>query len=138
MGREEKNLIDMSVGSVFEKDALEIREMLRSASNDGNRFVSFELGKEGLTKNDFTVFKTAFEAHEHAYDNSTDVDKYVVRSIGQVEKSMDCLLNNREMYLLQNMQKEICQMLETIERMQHKNFLEDGKEIKSQNRQLSR
>ncbi|MBZ4187608.1 hypothetical protein [Niabella beijingensis] len=135
---EEENVIDMSVGSVYEKDALEIKEMLRAALNDGNRFVSFELGKEGLTKNDFAVFKTAFEAHEHAYENSTDVDKYDVRSIGEVEKSMDSLLKNREIHLLQNMKKEIGQMLETIERMQHKNFLEDGKEIKSQNRQLSR
>ncbi|GAB3429730.1 hypothetical protein [Niabella aquatica] len=129
----------MSNGAVYKEDVEEIRNMLRTEIANGNRFVSFEAGKQGLTKEDFAVFKTAFEAHEHAYDKTTAHDHYyVVRSIKAIENGIDQLLSNSERFQLLNMQKEIKQLLDIAERMQQKILLENGQEIKTHNRHLSR
>lgn len=125
----------MSDGGAYSNDALEIRDKLRIEIENGNRFVSFPMGKQGLTKEDFAVFKTAVEAHEHAYKNTTDRESYAVRSINTVEKGMDSLLDNSEKYFLMSMQKEISQLLSIVESMRQK-FPENNQEIK--NRQLSR
>ncbi|MGC4233229.1 MAG: hypothetical protein QM594_09655 [Niabella sp.] len=83
----------MSDGGVYRKDAEEIRDFLRKESENGNRFVSFEAGKQGLTRGDFAVFKTSFEALEHAYEHSTDYDQYTVKSITAIEKALDRLID---------------------------------------------
>ena len=85
-------MIDMSDGSVHKEDAKQIRDMLQKEIENGNRFVSFLSGKEGLTKEDFSVFKSSFAAHEHAHEISNDYDIYVVRSTATVEKEMSRLL----------------------------------------------
>lgn len=128
----------MSGGGVYGNDALEIRDQLRIEIANGNRFVSFPLGRQGLTKEDFAVFKTAMEAHEHAYKSTTDRESYVVRSAIAVEKGMDSLLNDKERLWLVNMQKEIKQLLDIVERMQQTKLAENGQEMKIQDRQLSR
>ena len=129
----------MSNGAVYREDVEEIRNMLRVEMANGNRFVSFEAGKQGLTKEDFTVFKTAFEAHEHAYDKTTAHDHYyAVRSIKAIENGMDQLLSNSERIHLINMQKEISQLLDIVEEMQRKTLLENSQDLASHNRQLSR
>ena len=128
----------MTDGGVYRKDAEEIRDFLRNELENGNRFVSFEAGKQGLTKEDFTTFKTSFEALEHAYENTTDRDTYTVKSISAVEKAITGLLNNKEKLWLVNMQKEISQLLNIVERMQQKTFPENSKEVQLHDRQLSR
>lgn len=128
----------MSGGGVYSNDALEIGDKLRIEIANGNRFVSFPLGRQGLTRKDFAVFKTAVEAHEHAYKCTTDRESYVVRSISAVEKGMDRMLNDKERLWLVNMQKEIKQLLDIVERMQQKRVAESGREMKSHDKQLSR
>ncbi|ANH81707.1 hypothetical protein A8C56_12565 [Niabella ginsenosidivorans] len=128
----------MSDGGAYSNDALEIRDKLRIEIENGNRFVSFPMGKQGLTKEDFAVFKTAVEAHEHAYKCTTNRESYAVRSINTVEKGMDRLLHDKERLWLVNMQKEIKQLLDIVEHMQQKKVAESGQEIKSNDQQLSR
>jgi len=83
-------------GKVRKEDALEIKNMLHQEKENGNRFVSFPAEWNGLKKDDFTAFKAAFSALEHAYENTTDRDRHIVRSISVVEKEINYLLENKK------------------------------------------
>lgn len=80
-------------GGVYRKDAAEIRDFIREARRDGYRFACFEVGIQGLTTDDLKVFKTSFEATEYAYKNTTDYDRYTVKSMNAVEKALDQLVD---------------------------------------------
>jgi len=75
---------EITEGTVRKEDAREIRDMLRTELENGNRFVSFPADKPNLTKEDFNVFKSAFGALQNAYENSTDRDLYAVRSASAI------------------------------------------------------
>ncbi len=127
----------MSAGGVYSNDAIAIRDQLRKEMENGNRFVSFPTGKQGLTKDDFVVFRTAVDAHEHAYSCTTDRERYVVRSISAVEKGMDELLHlDRDKGLLAYMKKEIGELLSIVESVQQKRDTESSRE--TNDRALSR
>lgn len=83
-------------GTVQRQDAQEIKNKLQEEKDNGNRFVSFPADKAGLNKEDFTAFKTAFAAQEHAYENTTDRDRHIVRSIPVVEKEINQLEQKKE------------------------------------------
>ncbi|MBN8788544.1 MAG: hypothetical protein J0I84_15750 [Terrimonas sp.] len=87
---------EITEGTVRKEDAREIRDMLRTELENGNRFVSFPADKPNLTKEDFNVFKSAFGALQNAYENSTDRDLYAVRSASAVEKEMNRLLETEK------------------------------------------
>lgn len=89
-------MIELIDGSLRKEDAREIRDMMRTEIEKGNRFVSFPTDKTILTKEDFNVFKSAFDALQHAYDNTTDRDLYIVRSASVVEKEMSRLLETEK------------------------------------------
>lgn len=82
-------------GTVRREDALEIKNMLREETEKGNRFVSFPGDKDGLKKEDFTAFKSAFEVLEHAYENTTDLDRHIACSIPVVVKEINSVLENK-------------------------------------------
>lgn len=75
-------------GGVRQKSADELKSWLQQEKEGGNRFVSFPAEIKDLTRDDFTAFKTAFSAQEHAYENTTDRDRYIIRSIAVVEKEL--------------------------------------------------
>lgn len=87
---------EMFEGTVSREDAQEIKKFLQEEKENGNRFVSFPLGKDGLTKEDLSVFKSAFDAQQHAYDNTTDKEKHSLRSIPVAEKEIDLMLGNKK------------------------------------------
>lgn len=77
--------------SLLKEEVKDIQKMLRSEREGGNRFVAFP-SSGVLQKEDFAVFKSAFDALQHAHDNSTDRDKYIVRSILATETEINKLL----------------------------------------------
>lgn len=79
---------------VYLDDILPIKDKMHEEMAQGQRFVSFLSGELPLRKDDFTTFKSLFDAQEHAYENTTDIDKYTVRSIGVVINELDRLINN--------------------------------------------
>lgn len=89
-------MIELIDGSVRKEDAREIRDMMRTELENGNRFASFPTDKAILVKEDFNVFKSSFDALQHAYENTTDRDLYVVRSTSVVEKEMTRLLETEK------------------------------------------
>jgi len=93
MGYMESKVLE---GTVRREDALEIKNMLQEEKANGNRFVAFPAEPGGLKKDDLTAFKSSFAALEHAYENSTDRDRYIVRSITVVEKEINHLLENKK------------------------------------------
>lgn len=96
---------EITEGAVRKEDAREIRDVLLTELENGNRFVSFPADKQNLTKEDFNVFKSAFGARQNAYENSTDRDLYAVRSASAVEKEMSRFLET-EKEQKQDKQKE--------------------------------
>ena len=77
--------------SLLKDEVKDIQKMLRSEREGGNRFVAFP-SSGVLQKEDFAVFKSAFDALQHAHDNGTDKDKYIVRSILATETEINKLL----------------------------------------------
>jgi hypothetical protein len=87
---------DVFEGTLNKEDAQEIKKFLQEEKENGNRFVSFPTGKEGLVKEDFTPFKSAIDAQQHAYNNTTDKERHSVRSIPVAEKEIDLMLGNKK------------------------------------------
>lgn len=83
-------------GSVRSEDAPGIKNFLQQERDNGNRFVSFPAAKAGLSKEDFTAFRSAFSAQEHAYENTTDRDMHILRSISVVEREVSNILENKK------------------------------------------
>lgn len=79
---------------VYLEDVLPIKDKMQEEMARGQRFVSFLSGEVPLRKEEFITFKSLFDAQEHAYENTTDIDKYTVRSIGVVINELDRVLNN--------------------------------------------
>lgn len=74
------------------KDATELKQVLADLKKEGHRFVVHEESQEPLKKEHLIPFKTAYEAKEYAYENTTDYDRYVVRSVATMEKQVDKVL----------------------------------------------
>jgi hypothetical protein len=95
-------------GSVRVKDAREIKDLLEVEKDNGSRFVSFPSGKDGLKEQDFTPFKSAIDAYQHANVNTNESEKYIVRSITVVEKEIDRVVENRKEQTQENLpEKEV-------------------------------
>lgn len=89
-------MIKIIDGSLIRETAREVRDILRTELENGNRFVSFPADRGILEKTDFNFFKSSFNALEHAYENTTDRDQYIVRSTSAVEKSMTRFLESEK------------------------------------------
>lgn len=89
-------------GTIRKEDANELKQSLQEHKAVGNRFLAFESGQTALTKDHFVGFKSAFAAMEFAYENTTDRDRYIVRSVPVVEKEIDKILGPGKEQALEN------------------------------------
>lgn len=71
-----------------------IRNKMQQELEQGNRFVSYLSGSSPVNKDDFTACTSLFNAHEHAYENTTDRDVFVIRSTSVVLAQMNQLLHH--------------------------------------------
>lgn len=93
-------------GTIQPDKALELKQYLQSEKEAGNRFVAFESNQSDLTKDHFQGFRSAFSAMEFAYEQTTDRDRFIVRSIAVVEKEVENVLVGPQRGLEQQPEKE--------------------------------
>lgn len=92
---------DTLQADLLKSDIPEIKNRLSQEKENGNRFVSFP-ANEVLGKDSFSFFKSSFGALEHAYENSTDRDIYIIRSVITAEQAINQLLDNKKERQVEN------------------------------------
>lgn len=94
---------DAMQADLLKSDIPEIRTMLSQERENGNKFVSFP-ANEVLGKDSFSFFKSSFGALQHAYENSTDRDIYIIRSVIATEQIINQLMESKKEKQVENQQ----------------------------------
>ena len=87
------------VGELNKGEQLILGSFLKTELEQGKKWVAFEEGLPRPDKSEMHVFKTAFEAHEFAYENSTDRDRYTFTSIERMQKALELSQEKKENHL---------------------------------------
>ncbi|MFT3947161.1 MAG: hypothetical protein QM763_09330 [Agriterribacter sp.] len=86
---------DAMQADLLKSDIPEIKTIFSQERENGNRFVSYP-ANEVLGKDSFSFFKSSFGALQHAYENSTDRDIYIIRSVIAIEQVINQLMENKK------------------------------------------
>jgi|GEM_PF-1433496 len=76
-------------GKLSEKDALEIRDVLRAEKENGNRFAAIPLTKDQLTKADLAFFPSAMEAWKTLDQHTGRTNEFLYRSIALLQDEVE-------------------------------------------------
>jgi hypothetical protein len=85
---------DVFEGILYKEDAQEIKKFLQEANKDGDRFVTFPTGKDGLKRQDIAMFKTLGDALENAHSKSTEKENHIIRSLPVAQKEIELILGH--------------------------------------------
>lgn len=80
--------------AVYKDDLKNLRDTLQRESENGHRFVAFPAAQV-VGKDNFVAFKSTFAALQHAHENRTDRDHYLIRSIHAVQLEIGKILENQ-------------------------------------------
>lgn len=85
-----KLLDDVLGGCMLKKDIPEVQKILGVMQSNGDRFVAFDNDALTMPKERFFGFPAATEAHDFAYVNTSPDETYIVYSIADFQRDLQC------------------------------------------------
>lgn len=84
-------------GKLTEKDAMELKNVLRTERDNGNFYAVIPSGKDQLKKEDFSFVRSVFDAWEHIGRQSSSIEgKVIIRSISLLKDEVEQQLDSKK------------------------------------------
>ncbi|ANH81706.1 hypothetical protein A8C56_12560 [Niabella ginsenosidivorans] len=84
-------------GKLTEKDAIELKNVLKAERDKGNFYAVIPAGKDQLKKEDFSFVRSVFDAWEHIGRQSSSIEgKVIIRSISLLKDEVEQQLDSKK------------------------------------------